>query len=98
MNMLGPMLRGLGVEIDEPTLQMVSELLPQLPSKFNEVFQAINKTIENFDGRLRSIELELSIIRNRLESAQHGIAIYNADPGNDTGFVRGIDIDRNSRS
>ena len=79
--MLGPMLRGLGVEIDEPTLQMVSELLPQLPSKINEVFQAINKTIENFDGRLRSIELELSIIRKRLETAQHGITSEPSSSG-----------------
>ena len=71
--MLGPMLRGVGIEIDEPTLQMISIMLPQLPVKINEVFQAINLTIANFDSRLMRIELELSIIRQRIEVASHGI-------------------------
>jgi len=74
MNMIGTMLRGMGVEIDEATLNMLSQLLPQLPDKVNEVVSIVNKTIQNFDERLRFIEIQLIDMRKDMAEARHGIA------------------------
>jgi hypothetical protein len=54
--------KSLGIEITPETMAMLAALLPQLPAKINEVVQAVNAALTNFDMRLRAIEACLDAI------------------------------------
>jgi len=53
---LTTILKMIGVEVTEETLEMLQALIPQLPAKVNEVVTAINLTLQNFDARLNALE------------------------------------------
>lgn len=57
------MLKALGVEITPEQIAMIQAIIPQIPGKINEAAEIINRTLQNFDARLRAIETELKEIR-----------------------------------
>ena len=73
------LLKSLGLEVTPETLAMLSALLPQIPAKINEVITHVNATLQNFDQRLKTIEVQVSTLatiakddsKRWLDSLQH---------------------------
>src|SRR5271154_358389 len=64
---LQTILKMLGVEVTEEHVQFVEQLIPQLPGKINEIVQAINGCLINFDGRLKALETHQAEINRKLD-------------------------------
>ena len=67
------MLKALGLEITSEHIAMLQALIPQLPAKINEVAQAINAALANFDSRLRVIEARLDAIGHEQSLNFHAV-------------------------
>lgn len=63
------LLKSFGLEITDQQIAELNAVLPQLPAKVNEVVHVINASLQNFDQRLRVIELQQAAI---LEVLQNG--------------------------
>jgi hypothetical protein len=78
-NGLSMMLKAFGIEIPEPTLQQINELIPQLPAKVPQALELIN----GLDRRLQNIEAGLSILIAQQQKDEYARRNQHHDP--DTG-------------
>lgn len=54
---LGALLKMLGIKVPPEVVKQIEAMIPQLPGKVQETIVLINAAVQNFDGRLRQIEL-----------------------------------------
>lgn len=78
------LLKSFGLEITDQQIAELNAVLPQLPAKINEVVHIINTSLQNFDQRLRAIELQQAVILEVLNHARTSDGGIISDCGNGT--------------
>lgn len=85
------LLKALGIEITPEQVAMVQSIIPQIPSKINQVITTVNNMVENSDARLRANEEEVKKLRLAVENLSANLArleVFNAPSGNVTALQR----------
>ena len=77
-------LKMLGVKVAPETVAQIEAVLPQLPSKIQEVIAMVNTAIQQGDKRLWILEEQMKLIRVSQEIILEAVLNGRTDSGGDT--------------
>lgn len=102
MTGLATMLRALGVKFEESHLQMIEQIIPQVPAKVNEILISYNNARQDVYNRVKTLEEGLDILREQnililkqLEVINESIRSWELQRSNTSGRTNSITSDHN---
>jgi site-specific DNA-adenine methylase len=65
-------LRAIGVNITDADAKMIETIIPQIPTKIQELWGVIKSNLENVDARLRALEQTQKELIQKIEDINNG--------------------------